>query len=76
MLDTKDVFLMDNEAEIFVWVGKGATTDERKRGMGLAQQYCAQSGRPKSVRVGCVPCCMRRKSSGERQFPSSSPPIK
>ena len=51
MLDTKDVFIMDNGTEIFVWVGKGATADERKGGMRIGTEYCAQGDRPKGTRV-------------------------
>jgi hypothetical protein len=36
MLTTEDVFIMDNVSEIFVWIGKRCSTDERKRGMQIA----------------------------------------
>jgi len=49
MLDSKDVFIVDNEAEVFVWVGKEATADEKKGGMETGVKYTA--GRPKGVRV-------------------------
>ena len=51
MLDTNDVFLMDNEAEIFVWVGKGCTADEKAGGLQTANDYCTSSGRPKGTKV-------------------------
>ena len=51
MLDTNDVFLMDNHAEIFVWVGRGATDDERKGGMKVANDYCVEGHRPKGTKV-------------------------
>jgi len=51
MLDTKDVFVMDNVAEIFVWIGKGASADERKSGMKVGDDYCSNAGRPKGTKV-------------------------
>ena len=42
---------LDNEAEICVWLGKGATAAERASGMKVAAEYCAQGGRPKGTRV-------------------------
>ena len=51
LLETAGVFLMDNEAHIFVWVGKGASAEERKAGMRHAQAYAEQRGRPPNVRV-------------------------
>jgi len=54
MLDTTDVFVLDNGAEIFVWIGRGAGAEERKAGMKLGTDYCDQSGRPKGTRVSKV----------------------
>jgi hypothetical protein len=51
MLLTEDVFLLDNEAEIFVWVGKGANADERKAGLSVGTDYAAANGRPPHTRV-------------------------
>ena len=39
MLDGNDVFVLDSGTQVFVWVGKGANTDERKKGMEYGQQY-------------------------------------
>lgn len=33
MLDTKDVFVLDTGAAIYVWVGKGASKEERRNAM-------------------------------------------
>jgi len=38
-LDTKDAFIVDVGAEVFVWVGKAATVGERKKALGVAQHY-------------------------------------
>ena len=42
MLVTEDVFILDLGSEVFVWVGKGATADKRREGMGKGNAYCAQ----------------------------------
>merc|ERR1719453_86201 len=42
---------MDNGAEIFVWIGKGATDAERRSGMNLGTDYCEQANRPVGTRV-------------------------
>jgi hypothetical protein len=46
LLDPNDVFLLDVGSQIFVWIGKGATKDERNKGMSHGAQYLASSGRP------------------------------
>ena len=53
MLDTNDVFLLDNDATIFVWIGKCATKEERTGGMKMATDYLHGwfSGRPQGARV-------------------------
>ena len=35
-LDSNDVFIADNGKSLFVWVGKGASTDEKKNAMTYA----------------------------------------
>jgi hypothetical protein len=51
-LDSKDVFLVDCGNEVYVWVGKDATSPEKKGCMGLATQYVKESGRSEdSTRV-------------------------
>ncbi len=54
MLTTEDVFIMDNVAEIFVWIGKRASTEERKQGMQIGQDYCSAGGRPAGTKVAKV----------------------
>jgi len=39
MLESADVYIVDNGSLIFVWVGKAATPAERKGGMALGVQY-------------------------------------
>ena len=46
LLDTNDVFILDAVAEVYVWIGKGASKQERAQGIGLAQQYLKIAKRP------------------------------
>lgn len=46
MLDTNDVFLVDSGAQVFVWIGKGATKEEKSKGMSYGADYLKQHGRP------------------------------
>jgi len=43
-LDSSDVFVLDNGAEVFTWIGKGSSKIERKQGMHYAQQYLVDNG--------------------------------
>merc|ERR1712098_663864 len=45
-LDTKDVFVFDAGNEVFVWIGLGATAEEKRCGLGYAQQYLKNNNRP------------------------------
>jgi len=45
-LDSKDAFILDNGSEVFVWIGKQSSPQERKLGMQYAEQYLQQNGRP------------------------------
>ena len=51
MLKTEDAFIVDNDTEIFVWVGKGANVDERKAALSHGQEYVTKMGRPDWTRV-------------------------
>lgn len=43
MLDTNDCFIVDADTEIFAWVGKGSTTQEKQQVM-LHAQVCVGEG--------------------------------
>jgi gelsolin len=45
-LDPNDVFILDSGAEIFAWIGKGASDKERTEAMVYAQQYLSKNNRP------------------------------
>jgi gelsolin len=46
LLDSSDVFILDTGAEVFAWIGRGASVDEKKKAMGFAQQYLQKFNRP------------------------------
>jgi len=46
LLDSKDVFILDTGAEIFAWIGKGASVTEKKKSMQYAQEYLQKYSRP------------------------------
>lgn len=45
-LKSDDVFILDAVCEIFVWVGKGSSKQERTSSIGHAQSYLQKNGRP------------------------------
>jgi len=45
-LRSDDAFVFDVGAQVFVWVGKGANTNERKAALGRAQDYLKNNNRP------------------------------
>jgi len=48
-LDSKDAFILDNGIEIFVWVGKGASKEEKSKGLAYASDYLFKNNRPKTM---------------------------
>ncbi|KAF9585513.1 hypothetical protein BGW38_002001 [Lunasporangiospora selenospora] len=52
LLDSNDVFILDVQHEIFVWVGSGASREENRHGLQYAQQYLKREGLP-----GHTPIC-------------------
>ncbi|KAL6059878.1 Severin [Balamuthia mandrillaris] len=46
LLDSNDAFIFDTGAEVFAWVGKGASPTERTQALQHAQMYLDQNGRP------------------------------
>eukprot|EP00966_Prymnesium_polylepis_P251937 5824570-Prymnesium_polylepis.1 len=51
MLDTNDVFIVDLHTDIFVWVGKKATRQERQKSMCYGIEFSADGERPPWTRV-------------------------
>ncbi len=46
MLDSSDVFIVDSNISIFVWIGKGASKAEKSNAMKFADEYLKKSGKP------------------------------
>lgn len=44
MLDSDDVFILDVQHEVFVWVGANANAVEHKMGLHYAQAYLKRQG--------------------------------
>ncbi|KAG0336955.1 hypothetical protein BG004_007850 [Podila humilis] len=54
MLDSDDVFILDVQHEIFVWVGANANREEHKNGLYYAQAYLKQQGLAGSTPISKV----------------------
>jgi len=54
LLDSNDVFVLDNGNEVYVWVGKGASPDEKKKAMSSAMDYLKKMGRPPNLPIARV----------------------
>jgi len=46
LLDSNDVFILDTGAEVFAWIGKGASVDEKAKALSFAQDYLTKYNRP------------------------------
>lgn len=51
-LDTKDAFLIDNGKQLYIWIGKGTSENERKNCLNYVKEYAKQTG--KNVNVSIV----------------------
>jgi len=51
MLKSEDVFIFDAGNEVFAWIGKGSSAQEKREAMQRAQDYLKQSGRNTSLPV-------------------------
>ncbi|KAH3746052.1 fragmin A [Pelomyxa schiedti] len=54
MLDSSDAYVLDIGEEIFVWIGRGASVNERKFAMQYAVQYLQSSGKSVSLPISCI----------------------
>jgi len=45
-LDSNDVFILDTGAEVFAWIGKGASVQEKAKALSYAQDYLTKYNRP------------------------------
>jgi len=46
LLNSDDVFILDTGAEVFAWIGKGASHDEKSKALSFAQDYLTKYNRP------------------------------
>jgi gelsolin len=51
LLDTNDVFIVDSDPTMFVWVGHGANKEERAQAFNYANAYLTQNNRPLTTPV-------------------------
>jgi len=51
MLDSNDVFILDTGAEVYTWIGRGASPDEKKKAMQFAQDYLQKHNKPLFVPI-------------------------
>jgi len=45
-LNSNDVYIFDDGAEVFAWIGKHATPEEKKKSLSFAQDYLTKYNRP------------------------------
>jgi len=50
-LDPNDVFILDIGTEVYVWIGKSTTDQEKKKGLQYAQDYLKAQGRPAHISI-------------------------
>ena len=53
-LDHNDVFIIDTGIEVFAWVGRGSSKDEKKNAMKFAMEYLAKSGKSPNTSISRV----------------------
>jgi hypothetical protein len=51
LLNSSDAFLLDNLSELFLWVGKSASAEEKKSGMSYAVKYLSDNGYPNNTSI-------------------------
>jgi len=54
LLDPNDVFVLDTGAEVFAWIGKGASVGEKKKAMQFAQEYLQKYNRPLFIPISRI----------------------
>ncbi|XP_069141091.1 gelsolin-like protein 2 isoform X2 [Argopecten irradians] len=67
MLESKDVFLLDTPSHMFVWIGGGASVDERRNGMPYAHKHLMKSSHP-FVPITCVSETGKKDKDFEKFF--------
>jgi len=53
-LNSNDVFIFDIGSEVFAWVGKGSSADEKKMALAYAQNYLKDHSRPSHLPISKI----------------------
>jgi len=53
-LNSDDAFILDAGAQVFVWIGKGSTKNEKREAMAYAVRYLGEQGRAADVPIARV----------------------
>lgn len=51
MLDTNDVFIIDSNTSVFVWIGNKSSKSEKSNAMKYADDYLSHSNKPKTTPI-------------------------
>lgn len=54
-LDTNDCFILDTPQQVYVWIGKAATVEEKRNSVFFARDYIKQKGKPANTKVSRIP---------------------
>jgi len=54
LLNSDDVFILDTGAEVFAWIGRGASVGEKKNAMKYAQDYVTKYKRPNWIPIARI----------------------
>jgi gelsolin len=54
MLDSSDVFILDSGAEVFAWIGRGASVQEKQNSLSYAQEYLTKHNRPAYISISRI----------------------
>jgi gelsolin len=54
LLNSDDVFILDTGAEVFAWIGKGASVQEKAKALSFAQDYLTKYNRPAYLPISRV----------------------
>jgi len=54
LLDSSDVFILDTGSEVYSWIGKGASVQEKQKALSFAQDYLTKYNRPAYLPIARV----------------------
>jgi hypothetical protein len=53
-LDTNDVFILELDKHVYIWIGKGADPEEKKNGLIIGKSFVKAHDKPKGTRVSRI----------------------